>query len=191
MSDMRGKARKCWAKLSKKYGLLGLPWSSVHPMRQLEFCIALERHYPLLRLCNNHYKAKVFAHEDYTHWFKAKYPPPSDNAKTDSPWNRSGSTTHAILCNALQRSRTSGKQHGDDMDVDDDEEQWDHWEGIRDEENYNVIIGNNIQRILSPHTDNTQDACALTTPVEPSITRITAPTASQAENTRPSCARSI
>ncbi|KAF8267776.1 hypothetical protein EI94DRAFT_1700763 [Lactarius quietus] len=166
ISDMQGKARQCWAKLSKKYGPLGLPWSSVHPMWQLEFCIALERHYPLLRLCDNHYKAKVFTHEAYTHWFKANYPP-SQDAKTDSPSKRSPSNSCVVLHMALRRS-----QNGcDNMEVDDNGQQWVDWEGIDNEDDNNAIVDNNPDHIVPLATGH-----ALTTPLE-LFTTTSAPTA--------------
>ncbi|KAF8264138.1 hypothetical protein EI94DRAFT_1703485 [Lactarius quietus] len=71
----RGKVRKIsteaksqWLALCKKYGDIGLPWTNVSPNYQLEFFVKMEYKFPLLHLCNGHYKTEAVAFNDYLHW---------------------------------------------------------------------------------------------------------------------------
>jgi len=68
-------------------------------MHQLEFYINIEGHFPLLRLCENHYKAQAIVFEDYTHWHILQYTS-SNVAKPQNPHKRSRSMSHAISCKA-------------------------------------------------------------------------------------------
>ena len=74
VSRLRAEAKAIWERMSKKYGSMNLPWTSVSTDRQLEFWIKLEREYPFLRLCAHHYKANAIATSDYTHWYKRRFP---------------------------------------------------------------------------------------------------------------------
>lgn len=44
------------------------------PDRQLEFYFKIEAKYPLLRLCENHYKAELIPFSDYSHLFDKQFP---------------------------------------------------------------------------------------------------------------------
>ncbi|KAF8268672.1 hypothetical protein EI94DRAFT_1800193 [Lactarius quietus] len=62
------KAKSQWLTLCKKYGDVGSPWTNVSPNYQLEFFIKMEHKFPLLRLCDGHYKTEAVAFADYSHW---------------------------------------------------------------------------------------------------------------------------
>jgi hypothetical protein len=75
VTSLWAEAKVIWTGMCDKYGPMGLPWSSVPAKRRLEFWLKLERVYPFLRLCTNHYKANAVATRDYTHWYKAQFSP--------------------------------------------------------------------------------------------------------------------
>ncbi|KAF8267181.1 hypothetical protein EI94DRAFT_1701207 [Lactarius quietus] len=64
----RAKAKSQWLALCKKYGDVGLPWTNVSPNYQLEFFVKMEYKFPLLHLCDGHYKTEAVAFADYSHW---------------------------------------------------------------------------------------------------------------------------
>ncbi|KAF8273897.1 hypothetical protein EI94DRAFT_1794924 [Lactarius quietus] len=65
-----------WKLLSDKYGDIGSPWTTVSPTPQLNFCLRMEDKFPLLHLCDDHYKALTIVYTDYSHqyltWVKSK-----------------------------------------------------------------------------------------------------------------------
>jgi hypothetical protein len=75
VTSLRAEAKVIWTGMCDEYGPMGLPWSSVPAKRRLEFWLKLERVYPFLCLCANHYKADAVATRDYTHWYKARFSP--------------------------------------------------------------------------------------------------------------------
>ena len=42
--------------------------------RQLEFYVKIEEKFPILRLCEYHYKAETIAFSDYSHWYDTRFP---------------------------------------------------------------------------------------------------------------------
>jgi hypothetical protein len=75
-------SKKIWRKLCNKYGPIGVPWTTISPDRQLEFYIKIEAKYPLLRLCENHYKAESISFSDYSHWYDKRFPSGDEPAPT-------------------------------------------------------------------------------------------------------------
>ncbi|KAF8259066.1 hypothetical protein EI94DRAFT_1707417 [Lactarius quietus] len=65
---IHAKAKSQWLALCKKYGDVGSPWTNVSPNYQLEFFVKMEHKFPLLRLCDGHYKTEAVAFADYSHW---------------------------------------------------------------------------------------------------------------------------
>jgi hypothetical protein len=73
ITSLCGEAKYIWSNMSKSHGPLGLPWTTVSQELHLEFCVQLERMYPCLHLCADHYKVNVVTTSDYTHWYKDCY----------------------------------------------------------------------------------------------------------------------
>ena len=74
VSAIRRESKKIWRGLCHRYGPIGAPWSTISPDRQLEFYIKIEEKFPILRLCEHHYKAETIAFADYSHWYDKIYP---------------------------------------------------------------------------------------------------------------------
>jgi hypothetical protein len=74
VKSIRKDSKKIWRKLCNKYGPIGAPWTTISPDRQLEFYIKIEAKYPLLQLCENHYKAKSISFSNYSHWYDKRFP---------------------------------------------------------------------------------------------------------------------
>ncbi len=72
VGHMRYEAKHVWKKMYEKYGAFGHPWKNVTPKYQEEFWNEIEAKFPVLRLCDSHYKADSFATTDYSHWINAK-----------------------------------------------------------------------------------------------------------------------
>ncbi|KAF8260471.1 hypothetical protein EI94DRAFT_1706264 [Lactarius quietus] len=66
---IRKEAKIQWKLLSDKYGDIGSLWMTVSPTPQLDFCLRMEDKFPLLCLCDDHYKALTIAYADYSHWY--------------------------------------------------------------------------------------------------------------------------
>ena len=187
MNRLRAEAKAIWEKMSRKYGSMGLPWSSVLPERQLEFWIRLEREFPLLRLCAHHYKANAVATSDYTHWYKRRFPHPSStsnsgNGLTASP--SSGGTrkrrrsSNPIPLQKSTRRRTASRPVGqlptddeneeevegedDDNDNDDnDDNDNDDNEECEDGENEDEKEEETVKQVVEPDiSSDTEDANA-------------------------------
>ena len=91
VAKIRAKTKKIWRTLCDKHGPMGSPWTLISPTCQLKYYLKIEAKYPILRLCENHYKAESIAFTDYSHWFPVQYPgfsstpDPDPNSKPSQP----------------------------------------------------------------------------------------------------------
>ena len=83
LKSIRKESKKIWKAICDKYGPIGAPWTTISPARRLEFYVKIENKYPLLRHCDNHYKAESIAFCDYSHWYDKWFP--AGNDEIDSP----------------------------------------------------------------------------------------------------------
>ena len=81
LTKIRAEAKIIWRELCDKYGPIGCPWSSVAPRYQREYWRRIEAAYPVLRLCDGHYKADSIPFSDYSHWYDVRYPDPDNEPK--------------------------------------------------------------------------------------------------------------
>lgn len=82
LSDIRSEAKVIWSDMCDvNKGPIGAPWTTVPPKYHQEYWRRIESAFPILRLCENHYKADAIAHADYSHWYGARYP--DSDSKTD------------------------------------------------------------------------------------------------------------
>ncbi len=136
VGNIRAEAKKSWRRLCNKYGPIGAPWTSVSPTHQMEYWLDIEAKYPILRFCDNHYKANSIAISDYSHWHSSRYPddtpkdeapkdePPEDDAPKDGTCKRSrapsATLTHKVHHLGLRSAREPQPQSADeDEDIDD------------------------------------------------------------------------
>jgi hypothetical protein len=78
LKSIRKESKKIWRKMCDKHGPIGAPWTTISPNRQQEFFLKIEHKYPLLRLCENHYKAECVSFSDYSHWYDKWFPDDDD-----------------------------------------------------------------------------------------------------------------
>ena len=124
LGKVRAETKRIWRTLCDKYGPIGSPWSTVSPKHQLEFYLKIEAKFPLLRLCENHYKAESIAFSDYSHWYNIQYPPNSEpDAKPSQPRKRSRTASptksrKVRLAKRTRRVQESDQESGEELDDD-------------------------------------------------------------------------
>ena len=177
MNRLRAEAKAIWEKMSKKYGSMGLPWSSVLPERQLEFWLRLERKFPLLRLCAHHYKANAVATLDYTHWYKRRFPHPSSTSNSGAGLTASPSTggtrkrrrsSNPAPLRKSTRRRTASRpveqlptddENEEDVEEDEADEDEDDNEECEDDENDDKEEEETVKQVVEPDVSSgTEDA---------------------------------
>ena len=125
--------KRIWRMLCDKYRPIGSPWSTVSPKHQLKFYLKIEAKFPLLWLCENHYKAESTAFSNYSHWYNIQYClNPNPDAKPSRPQKRSwtASPTKSRRVQLAKRTRhvqeldqeESGKELDNDAKADNDED---------------------------------------------------------------------
>jgi hypothetical protein len=80
-SDMRDFARCIWRSLYER-GLAPSTWGQATMQVRDEFCREMEREYPVLRFCDNHWKANALATAIYSQWYSKYDGPPRKKART-------------------------------------------------------------------------------------------------------------
>jgi hypothetical protein len=84
VKEIQHDSKKIWWGMCKRFGPIGALWTTISPTWQLEFHIKIEAKYPILWLCENHYKADTIAFSDYSHWYDKQYPEdPDDDSDSD------------------------------------------------------------------------------------------------------------
>ena len=68
-SDMRDFARSIWRSLYER-GIAPETWGQATKEVREEFCRDMETEYPVLRLCDNHWKANALATTIYSQWYR-------------------------------------------------------------------------------------------------------------------------
>ena len=80
VAEIRRESKKIWRRLCQDRRI-GAPWSSIDPTHQMKFIVEIEAKFPLLRLCDNHYKAESIAYTDYSHWYDNWHSPEKVRAR--------------------------------------------------------------------------------------------------------------
>ena len=122
VSSLRADAKLVWTGMCEDYGPMGLPWTEVPIKHLMEFWLRLERSYPFLRLCANHYKADAVATSDYTNWYnnhvrKRRRVAKPARARKSRPYNspsRRGSRRRIEDEDESDDAVESDEQHSDD-----------------------------------------------------------------------------
>jgi hypothetical protein len=83
VKEIRSNLKKIWQGMCDRFGPIGVLWTTISPTWQLKFYVKIEAKYPLLWLCENHYKADTIAFSDYSHWYDKQYLDNSDDNDSD------------------------------------------------------------------------------------------------------------
>ncbi|KAI9429578.1 hypothetical protein H4582DRAFT_2065053 [Lactarius indigo] len=138
-------SREIWASMCDKYGPIGQPWGKVKPWRHREYWRRVEAKYPILRLCDSHYKANSIPTINYTHWYQMRYP--NNKTPTDSVQKCSHTASPAVAWKSRRIGRSSGPRTCRQI-VDDDEEEEDF--NFDEEEDVDEIIDDPTPSVSSP-----------------------------------------
>ncbi|KAI9428728.1 hypothetical protein H4582DRAFT_2066602 [Lactarius indigo] len=145
VANIQAYSREIWASMCDKYGPIGQPWGKVKPWRHREYWRRVEAKYPILRLCDSHYKANSIPTIDYTHWYQMRYP--NNETPTDSVRKRSHTASPAVAWKSRRIGRSSGPRSRRQI-VDDDEEEEDF--NFDEEEDVDEIIDDPTPSVSSP-----------------------------------------
>jgi hypothetical protein len=88
------------------------------PGHQLEFFIKIEAKFPILRLCDNHYKAESIMFSDYLHWYNAWHSPEKVLARK----RKRDLAVHSTCSQKSQCRDNENCDEDEDMNEDDDED---------------------------------------------------------------------
>ena len=103
---IRRESKKIWRALCDRYGPIGAPWSTISPERQLDFYLKIEEKFPILRLCEHHYKAETIAFSDYSHWYDHQFPY-NDNDNNEEHEEAKTVSRKTLRSLSRKRSRTA------------------------------------------------------------------------------------
>ncbi|KAI9442343.1 hypothetical protein H4582DRAFT_2054808 [Lactarius indigo] len=145
VANIRAYSREIWASMCDKYGPIGQPWGKVKPWHHREYWRRVKAKYPILQLCDSHYKANSIPTIDYTHWYQMRYP--NNETPTDSIRKRSHTASPAVARKSRRIGRSSGPRSRRQI-VDDDEEEEDF--NFDEEEDVDEIIDDPTPSISSP-----------------------------------------
>ncbi|KAI9435308.1 hypothetical protein H4582DRAFT_2059567 [Lactarius indigo] len=145
VANIRAYSQEIWASMCNKYRPIGQPWGKVKPWRHREYWRRVEAKYPILRLCDSHYKANSIPTIDYTHWYQMRYP--NNETPTDSVRKRSHTASPAVARKSRRIGRSSGPRSRRQI-VDDDEEEEDF--NFDEEEDVDEIIDDPTPSVSSP-----------------------------------------
>jgi hypothetical protein len=112
VDSLRAEAKVIWNEICDDHGPIGLPWSSVSHKLRVEYLKKLEREFPFLRLCADHYKATAVATTDYTRWYKLRYP----KAESSRKWPRAKMRNPRRSQRRRTSSRRVTRQRADEED---------------------------------------------------------------------------
>ncbi|KAI9436449.1 hypothetical protein H4582DRAFT_2058743 [Lactarius indigo] len=145
VANIRAFSREIWASMCDKYRPIGQLWGKVKPWHHREYWWRVEAKYPILRLCDSHYKANSIPTIDYTHWYQMRYP---DN---ETPTDSIRKCLHTASPVVARKSRWIGCSLGPRSRrqiVDDDEEEEDF--NFDKEEDIDKMIDDPTPSISSP-----------------------------------------
>ncbi|KAH9011116.1 hypothetical protein EDB84DRAFT_1569964 [Lactarius hengduanensis] len=122
VARIRAESKVIWESMCKKYGRLGLPWGRVGSERHREFWRRIEAKYPVLLLCDSHYKANSIATQDYTHWYQARYP---DSVAPEASGQKRSRTASPVLSRKSPRRGLRSGPRSPQQSPDEEEEEED------------------------------------------------------------------
>ena len=132
VEGIRASAKTIWWDLCDQNNRtpIGGPWGKVSPRHQLQYFLRIEAKYPILRLCENHYKAESIPHRDYTHWYSVclkhyegkKAEEEAGKADEAQKKSKPQKRTHSASPTRVRKSRRRGESDVDDDNEDDNDE---------------------------------------------------------------------